>query len=368
MVSDVDLSYYYDNIGPKLEQQPPVIAMEGDTVEILLNASDLNGDSLTFSIENLPEGAFSRMVGLPGYWALNTKGSIRLIFLFRMAMPKQNMSMQLIVKGVNRPPYFGTLENFTIKEDSLLVFKLPAFDEDNDVLETTVEPLPQGARFENGNFVWKPAIGQVGEYGIQFLVSDGQYSIQDLLTLIVHPKNRAPTFLAYEEIIGKENENLLWVVQVQDLDGDSIQITPSGLHDSIRFSTTQSTTPIPDSGSAGDFVAGDPHLVSRVYRCREYPFQLQVSDGTHEKAESFIVKILNTNRKPRFQPKENMRESEGSRIQFAVKADDEDGDAIVYRLLGKPSGRILREINLTGLPGQVNLVTLRCNLLHLMES
>ncbi|HKP97969.1 MAG TPA: Ig-like domain-containing protein [Fibrobacteria bacterium] len=103
---------------------------------------------------------------------------------------KVEKSTRVKVLNVNRPPVFKLVQNQVVKEGEPLEFKVEATDPDLDSVALTLDSLPAGAHFTAGQFTWKPAPGQSGNYFLTFRASDGK--AQDTLRLTITVGNVLP--------------------------------------------------------------------------------------------------------------------------------------------------------------------------------
>ena len=73
----------------------------------------------------------------------------------------------------------------TINENQTLSFTVNATDTDGDTLTYYAWNSPVGATFENNTFTWTPTYEQAGTYSVSFVVSDGQSSDTETITITV---------------------------------------------------------------------------------------------------------------------------------------------------------------------------------------
>ncbi|HKP94316.1 MAG TPA: Ig-like domain-containing protein [Fibrobacteria bacterium] len=103
---------------------------------------------------------------------------------------KVETSISIKVLNVNRTPVFKLIQNPIVKEGESLEFKVEASDPDLDSVALTLDSVPAGARFTAGQFTWKPAPGQSGNYFLTFRASDGK--AQETLRLTITVGNVLP--------------------------------------------------------------------------------------------------------------------------------------------------------------------------------
>ncbi|HKP97321.1 MAG TPA: Ig-like domain-containing protein [Fibrobacteria bacterium] len=111
-------------------------------------------------------------------------------FVYTSADKRVEKSTRVKVLNVNRPPAIKPVQNQVVKEGASLEFKVEATDPDLDSVALTLDSLPAGARFTAGQFTWKPAPGQSGNYFLTLRATDGK--AQDTLRLTITVGNVLP--------------------------------------------------------------------------------------------------------------------------------------------------------------------------------
>jgi len=94
------------------------------------------------------------------------------------------------LSAANNPPVMVAIGDKFVTEGEPLVFSVSAVDPDNDLLAFNAAPLPNGATFEDQEFSWQPAVGEVGAYQITFEVGDNRaqpLSDSEIITIWVEP-------------------------------------------------------------------------------------------------------------------------------------------------------------------------------------
>jgi hypothetical protein len=150
-----------------------------------LSATDLDGDTITYSASNMPSGA--SLSGSTFTWtpAIAQQGTF--VVTFRASDGKLSTSQQITitVRTSNRAPVVGPVSNQTVYAGSLLTFNVPMTDPDGDSLLSAATNLPSGATFQNGTFKWTPASSQVGTYTVGFYANDGSLTTTCNVTITV---------------------------------------------------------------------------------------------------------------------------------------------------------------------------------------
>ncbi|MBT7913764.1 tandem-95 repeat protein, partial [Candidatus Bathyarchaeota archaeon] len=172
---------------------------EGQTLEFTLNATDPDGDPLTYSVSGHPAG--STLSGRAFTFtptAAQTGASEVTFTVTDDEGATDTQSVTITVIPGNHKPELVDLVPRTIEEDQTLSFTVNANDIDGDELTYSVTGNPSGSRFMGNVFSWKPDIGQVGSYSVTFSVSDseGGADTQTILITVTEIPKPEPSSLA----------------------------------------------------------------------------------------------------------------------------------------------------------------------------
>ena len=229
--------------------QPPVLnpigsksVNEAVLISFTISASDPDNDAMTFSASNVPSGASFNPSSRVFSWtpAYGDAGNYHVTFTVTdNGTPAESDSetVTITVGNVNRPPVLGTIGSRSVDEGNSLTFTVTASDPDNDGLTFSASNVPSGASFNPSThvFSWTPAIGDAGNYNVQFTVTDNgsppETDLEIVAITVVDPSagNLAP---AQPVIIspynGEMETDLLLTVETEpfsDSDGDTHQET-----------------------------------------------------------------------------------------------------------------------------------------------
>lgn len=185
------------NHAPMFQQDtlPDSTINEDQSFTLQIGATDEERDTLEFYAENLPEGAtFNKITAgeEPEQYALfewqptyEQAGEYEVTFYVSDGKFKDVLKGKIIVNNVNAPPILNSIGNKTVKEGEKLNFIITGSDIDGDLLTYTMENSPNGAIFQNGNFIWTPYFDQAGTYEVTFKVSDGNLIAAQTITIVV---------------------------------------------------------------------------------------------------------------------------------------------------------------------------------------
>lgn len=153
---------------------------EGELLSFTVSATDVDGDTLTYTAENLPTGASFDPSARTFTWTpdYTQSGSYQPVFKVSDGQAEDSEIITMTVNNINRTPVFDPIADQTVNEGQTLEFIVHATDPDGDVLTYSVTNLPQGAAFDPNTqtFTWTPDYSQSGSYNVSFTASDGQSS------------------------------------------------------------------------------------------------------------------------------------------------------------------------------------------------
>ncbi len=174
------ISLQFVNQAPILTQIGNRAINEGAQLQFTINATDPDGDNLTYSASNLPPGATFTQTTRTFSWTpgFDQEGNYDNIeFTVTDNGSPMGLDTELItitVGGVNRAPVFGAIGSQEVLENTPLTFTLTATDPDGDGVTLSSTNLPTGASFnsQTGVFSWTPTLAQSGSYVVTFSATD----------------------------------------------------------------------------------------------------------------------------------------------------------------------------------------------------
>ncbi len=163
---------------------------EDNSVSITLSATDLDGDSLTYSIVSQPsQGAISGTLPNITYTPdANYNGEDSFTFKANDGEADSNTAtVSLTINPVNDAPILNSIGIKSINENNTLTFTISAEDPDNDALYYSTQNSPNGASFNTTTrtFTWTPTFQQSGTYNVTFIISDSELTDSETITITV---------------------------------------------------------------------------------------------------------------------------------------------------------------------------------------
>lgn len=226
-------------------QRPPVLEpiggralVEGQTIDLLVRATDPEGDAIALGALGKPSGATftdngdgtGRFLWTPTYvqagdWSVE----------FRAGDGRSIDAETVLVRVLDSQggPQLVPIDDVTTSEGRSVTLFAQGIDPDGDMLTFGASKLPAGATFNGATrrFAWTPSYSQAGVHEVVLTVSDGKASASESFNVTVSNVNRAPAGPAQADVAAKANRTLAYKVPVTDPDGDALTFTAGGLPD-----------------------------------------------------------------------------------------------------------------------------------------
>jgi len=331
-----DISVENVNRKPELDILP-ITVFEGDKVTIDVPAVDIDGDSLTYT--------FDEPLNENGEWqtSFNDSGEYNLEVTAFDGDLKDETTITIMVIHVDRAPSLDLPQEVYFKEGETREFVINTSDPDKDIVELTVDDLPEGAVFNKSRreITWKPSYDFSKRRGGLFSEILNTFRIEQqilktrsvpititscgstlcskaVVYFVVENINRAPEFELLQNLSIGETEvlNLKSIVSATDPDGDIVR---------YRF-------PAPLGKSDGKWKTS--YLDAGVYT-----FNITATDGILESVLPVQVNVKNANRPLELHVNKNqVVVNEGQEFTLHVDASDPDDDNITISLENLPAG------------------------------
>jgi hypothetical protein len=228
---------------------PPVMSPIGDrnvtvgeTLAFSLNASDPNGDNLTYTATELPSGATFSAASRTFSWQSKAAGKYAVAFQVSDGSLTASQSVNIMVTmPIDEPPVLSPMTNQSVRAGTLLMFSLSATDANGDALLFSASNLPRGAIFDANSrtFSWTPRPEQLGRYPfVHFEVSDGTFTKSSDISIVVlradQPvqditSNVAPVLDPVVETVATGGQLLQFMLTASDANCDDLTFKASNL-------------------------------------------------------------------------------------------------------------------------------------------
>ena len=340
---DKPFTIFVNNVNrpPDLVPPGPMIVNEGQTLDQPLNASDPDGDPLTFHLGAGPTFAsvttLSPILGnlhlAPGF---DDAGTYSAGVSARDPFNAESVSGVFItVNNVNRPPVLTQPVDMTVSQGATADQTLSATDPDNEPLTfqlvgtllfatvTTTTPT-------TGNLHLAPSAAEpTGTYSATVATTDGAAFDQKQLTVTVVRTDHAPVLAPPVDMTVSENATADQALSATDEDGDPLTFHPVAGPSYMTVTTTS-----PGTGTA----TGNVHLAPGFSDAGTATAAIDVSDGLMSSSTlGFGITVLNSNRFPVLQPMTDMTVVAGETADQPLHATDPDGDPLTFHQAAGPS-------------------------------
>ncbi len=366
------------NSPPKLVDIVDKQIEEGEPLEFLVIATDLDGEKLTYFNEGLPYGASLSVEDVR-----QNEDTTSAIFSWTPSHTqagdydvtiavadgkgeKDSQRFTITVEDVNCAPTFEGQNHDRIllsQEGENIEFEVKSIDPEGGTSTLTAAHLPQGATFETevlatsatvkqnayttlGKFSWTPDFTQAGNYEITFWATDNLGSSSSIGRKIsVANTNRAPVILTkFSNVSISEGEE--WAIFIEAIDPDG-EHEWDGEHSLLEYKVS----PMPEGASlVNTRFSWCPNFRQAGF----YQLNFTVIDpngGSDTKVAPLTV--LDINHPPEISAIQNQTVLEGEELSFYVTATDADADAIILIANNLPLGASFDAVNEDVLSGEM---------------
>lgn len=313
------------NLPPRFVPIPSLAIAEN--LSFVITAVDPNGDPLTYSAIDLPQGA--RFENRTFIWEAPTDRTKDTQVTFEVSDGTliDRMTVSILRDVVDDlPPAWISLEPVYGTTGEEIKFSVQASDPDGDTLRYYVRDLPEGASFIDRTFAWIPDRAQVGPHRIVIHATDGTYEIEGIVMVFVYEpqNNHFPVLSVPSVVYGQEGREISLGISSEDPDRDMVVIRCEHLPAGAEFRNGTFRW-IPMEGQSG-----------------VYQILFSASDGYLKDLETLTVVVADEylNRAPEIEhilPKQVVL---NETVSFKVTARDPDGDPVTIRAENLPPGAI----------------------------
>ncbi len=341
-----DAGCYEYTSGPIPTNHAPIaysqsVATGEDTyVDIILTASDLDGDSLTYHIITQPAhgaltGAAPNLTYTPdtGY-----SGSDPFTFKVNDGELDSNIAaVSLAINSVNSAPVFALASiHKLVNEGETLQFNLSASDPNGDALTYSVKDLPSGATLNSstGEFSWKPKYGQAGGYKYQFLDYNVTFTVSDSGGL-------SDTMTARIEVFAIPDFNGMSLSPAVAKPGSYLVVWGEYFGRGNIFSEVRFTASGGDNYRAGIIMWNfDRMALCKVPDVPSGRYMITVINRAGESNAKEFTVLSAADSPPALGAIGDKSVAEGNFLTFKLSASDPDGDPLTYSAQGLPAGAV----------------------------
>ncbi|TLX47714.1 hypothetical protein C1E24_07250, partial [Pseudoalteromonas phenolica] len=321
------------NDTPVISGSPATTVDEDSIYSFTPTSSDVDGDTLTFSIQNMPQWASfdtstGTLSGTPSNDDVGTYQGIE-ISVTDGTETASLTSFDITVINTNDAPTISGTPASSVDEDTTYSFTPVANDVDSeDTLTFSITNQPSWANFDSqtGTLSGTPENDHVGTTSdITISVNDGTETTElTPFSITVVNTNDTPVISGIPSSSIDEDTAYSFVPTASDVDvGDTLTFSVTNLPKWASFSTSTGAI----SGTPGNSDVG-------VYQ----GIVISVSDGTEKvNLDAFNVTVVNVNDAPVIVGTPSTSVNEDSAYSFTPTASDIDGDSLTFSISNKPT-------------------------------
>ncbi|MES9901612.1 MAG: putative Ig domain-containing protein, partial [Sedimenticola sp.] len=265
------------NDPPVIEGSPGHVVRVGENYVYQVVASDVDGDALTYSLEQSPAGMNMNVMGLVTWTPVSADIGVHTVAVGvsdGQALVTQTYSLTVVGSGV---PVINSTPTTQVNAGDTYSYLVTATDPDNNLITLSLVQAPAGMGLNgsNGQITWQTDEQDLGVHEIILQVEDdGGLSSQQIFRLEVIQPNVAPDITSAPVFTGVVDFEYRYQLTAVDANGDTLAYSlispPNGM--TIDQTGLISWTP-------GSVQAGNHAIVSRV------------SDGQYYTQQSYTLEV-----------------------------------------------------------------------------
>ena len=326
----VDIAIAAINDGPEITSTPVLIVNEDEQYSYTFEATDVDGDVLTYSVVGTLPSWLSfdtdtdsgLLTGIPN----NTNVGVHLVTLQVTdgSGASRNSNFNITVSNINDAPT-ATSQSLTVAEDDSLMITLAGTDIDGDSLTFSYESPSSGVLTGTApNLTYSPNENFNGSDSFTFTANDGTVdSSVATININITPVNDEPVITSTPSTEVDEGGVYSYTLLAEDGDGDALTYSVAGsLPGWLNFNTaTGQLTGTPNNADVGS-----------------HDILLQVTDGnTAHVDDSFRIIVANTNDEPTA-TSQSLTVTEDDSLMITLAGTDIDGDSLTFSYESPSSG------------------------------
>ena len=316
-----------NNQAPIFISTPRTTTRIGSSYFYQIEATDPNGDTLTYNLVNAPTGmtikngliSWQSTAAQAGQQAVTIQASDGTL------TREQTYQITVSHQASNRAPVITSAPNLTTNIEQIYTYNLTGQDPDGDLVFWSLDQAPSGMvlDIQTGVLRWQPQSNQLGEQEVivRLLDSYGDYSTQSF-TLAVNGTNTPVNVLSNP--ITRAAVGQAYTYDVAAVDPENSPLTyslgrrPNGMTIDARGKVQWTPTQV---GS--------------------YDIDVSVSDNQGATTtQTYRLEVGSTaiNHAPNITSTPGFVANVGSAYQYQIEASDPDGQTLRYQLLESPQG------------------------------
>jgi large repetitive protein len=316
------------NQAPIITFNPRTTQQTGATYSYQIQASDPDGNTLTYSLPTAPTGMTVNRDGLI-IWETNAAQSGSQNVTLRVSdgelFTEQTFAVDLSYRNKNSTPIITSSPDSITNLEKTYSYNLTGQDGDGDLLLWSLDKAPEGMVIDvrTGALRWLPQSSQLGPHQVIVKVLDslGAFSTQEY-TLSVNGTNTPPRILSTP---------ITKTAIAQPYNYNVTAIDPENSPLSYSLGRRPNGMTIDDAGK----IQWTPTQVGN------YDIEVVVIDAQGASATQTYKLVVGTetiNQAPNITSTPSFGANLGSLYQYQIQASDPEGQALTYQIIEAPSG------------------------------
>ncbi len=281
------------NQAPQFDTLPAETTVkQGDAFHYDIQASDPNGDGLSFTAVNMPSwltltdngDGTAALHGTPGVMDMTGLQNVTLRVSDGTATTDQSFDINVLA---NQPPVITTTPPASVVQGYEYLYHIEANDPDGEPVSYFIGDLPEWLTFTDhgdgsATLQGTPGLEDTLTSYIQIFATDGMEFSQQSYLLDILP-NSAPGILSQPVTQTQYGDMYEYLVQATDTEGDPMNFTIEGdLPDWLTFTDNGDGTALlhgtPDAADAGSSFAVTIHVLDHLGSVASQSFDLHVNN------------------------------------------------------------------------------------------
>ncbi len=325
------------NDPPEITSSALTKASENVLYSYSVVVKDPDDDTFIYSLSKAPEGMEISSAGVITWTPGEGVTSADVTVVVSDGYLTDTQSYTITVNTSNKTPQITSTAIISATEDVEYIYQVEANDPDGDELSYTLSGAPSGMEISSkGLITWTPREGIITSGQVTVVVSDGEDEDTQVFTIGVTPVNDAPVITS--SAITNATEDVVYSYQVvaNDAEGDVLSYVLSGAPEGMEISTAGLITWTPGEGV---LTSGQITII--------------VNDGEYEDKQEFTISVTPVNDEPLITSAPITNATEDVLYSYQVKAEDPEGEALIYSLTNAPEGMVISKDGLiTWTPGE----------------
>jgi RHS repeat-associated protein len=326
-------------IDPAIDNQPPVITSvpsgvvyAGKTFDYQVDATDPDGDRLSYDLVTAVSGMAISEFGLfswlpdPGLIGQQVIVDIQ-VNDGRGGVATQKLTLP-VNESANHPPIITSVPALQVAANDPYHYTIEAADQDGDSFSIALLEAPNGMTLSGNLIAWTPSSVQAGQvHNVAILVEDarGAASTQTYGIAVNEPlpPNAAPVINSVPGSLAIIGQEYTYNVIARDADGDSLTYSLQGAPAGMTLNQSGQLRWIPDASQSG-----------------LHEITLEVSDGRAWARQRYTLQaaVADDNNYPEITSWPRTLTAADVLYTYQMEATDADDDALSFGALDLPAG------------------------------